>query len=143
MPRHDFLILQLEADMLQNGENALQALQFQPRVDMFETEIALIVKMELAGVRPDRIAITLAADDSTLMISGDRAEIPDPNQEQLKCYQLEIYYGTFERQIALPRGLQFERDAMSANYRDGFLVISLPKKRTNPLMVRSIIITAE
>ena len=143
MSRHDFLILQLEADLMQNGESALQALRFQPKVDMFETETALVLNMELAGVRPERIEITLSADDSTLIISGDRIENSSLSYDRTRCYQLEIYYGTFERQITLPTHLQLDRDAISANYRDGFLIISLPKKRTKPVKVRSILITTE
>ena len=143
MSRHDFLILQLEADLMQNGESVLQALRFQPRVDMFETDTDLLLKMELAGVRTERIEVTLSADDSTLTISGDRAESHSLEYERIRCYQLEIYYGTFERQIVLPIHLQLDREAISANYRDGFLVISIPKKRTKPIKVRSILITTE
>jgi HSP20 family protein len=144
MPRHDELLFLLEAaDLLRTADNALPAIRFQPRVDMYETDAALVIKMELAGVRPERIEVTLAADDSLLTIRGDRTEELYRHPERLKCYQLEIYYGDFERAIPLPTHLSLERDSISANYKDGFLVISLPKKRSKPAKTRSIVIVAE
>jgi HSP20 family molecular chaperone IbpA len=41
---------------------------------------------------------------------------------------LEIYFGPFERAIALPMDVSVDRDKISAVYRDGFLQVTIPKK---------------
>jgi HSP20 family molecular chaperone IbpA len=40
---------------------------------------------------------------------------------------MEIYFGTFERNIALPARPEVDRDSVQASYRDGFLIVCLPK----------------
>jgi HSP20 family protein len=135
MARRDFnpldIILQLEADIRRSSDGAMRALLFQPSLDMYETDGALVVKMELAGVRPDRLSITLSADDRILTITGERTEPSTEHQDRIRCHHLEIYYGAFEREIRLPGSVQFDRDHITANYRDGFLTISLQKRAKN------------
>jgi len=132
------IFLQLENDMRKSVEEAMRATRFQPSVDLFETTSALVVKMEVAGVRPEKLQIMLSADDRVLTVSGERAEPGDEQRDRVRCYQLEIFFGPFERQILLPAGLRFDRDQITANYRDGFLVISLPKRPEAPRNVRVI-----
>lgn len=134
------LFRQMEREMQRFTDEALRTVLFHPRADVHETGQALIVKVELAGIKPDRLDVTLSADDHMLTIAGTRAESQEECRERIKCYQLEIYYGAFERTVELPPDVSFDRDAISATYRDGFLVITLPKngfsepqKRTIPV----------
>jgi len=101
---------------------------WQPPVDLCETEDALVVKAELAGVHPDRINVSLSADDRMLVISGIRAEDEEERRARVRCYQLEIYYGPFERHVALPPDIPVDRDNISATYRNGVLTVRLPKR---------------
>ncbi len=132
MARNQFdpldIFLQLESDLRRSAGQAVRAIQFRPSIDMYETETALVIKMELPGIRVDRLDITLAADDSRLTVSGERREPVEEHEGRIRCYHLEIYFGSFEREIPLPRDMRFDRDRISANYRDGFLMISLPKR---------------
>ena len=132
------IFLQLEADFFRSAEGALRNLQFQPAVDMYESHKTLIVKMELAGINPEKINVTLSPDDRLLIVSGERNESQEEKQDRTRCYHLEIFYGTFEREIALPGGLRFDRNAINANYRDGFLVITLTKRCENPVETHTI-----
>ena len=43
---------------------------------------------------------------------------------------MEIYFGPFERAVALPGGIRLDRDAIKATYKEGFLLVTLPKKRS-------------
>jgi HSP20 family protein len=122
------IFLQLESDLRMGAGSAVQAIQFRPSVDMYETATALIVKMELPGVQPERLSIELSADDHLLTVAGDRREAPEEYEGRIRCYHLEIYFGSFERKIALPPNLRYDRERITAKYRDGFLVISLPKR---------------
>jgi HSP20 family protein len=137
------IFLQLETDILRSAEGALRAVRFQPSVDMYETETALMVKVELAGIRADKLSIILSADDRILTIAGERLEPSIERRDRIRCYHLEIYFGAFEREIILPGNLRFDRDSISANYRDGFLVLSLPKQAENPAGKRVIEVNAD
>lgn len=137
------IFLQLETDLLRSAEGAMRAFRFQPSVDMYETDSALVVKVELAGVRAEKLNITLSPDDRTLIISGERLEPAAERRDRIRCYHLEIFYGPFEREITLPANMKFDRDSIYANYRDGFLVISLPTRNENPASKRVIEINIE
>ena len=137
------IFLQLETDLLRGAEGAIRALRFQPCVDMYETDTALMVKVELAGIRADKLSITLSSDDRTLIIAGERLEPNEERRDRIRCYHLEIFFGPFEREITLPANLRFDRDGIRANYRDGFLVISIPTLSEPPPTRRIIEINTE
>ncbi len=147
MAKRDFshfdIFRQMEMEMQRFTEEALRGVLFHPQADVYETAEALILKLELAGVRPEKLNITLSADDRTLTVSGIRGEPSDERRERIRCYQLEIFYGEFEREIALPAGVLFDRERITANYRNGFLVISLPKREKPVPEMRTIEITGE
>ena len=135
------VFFQMETDFLRETLPSARLLRFQPGADIYETEAALVIKIELPGVRPDDLHITLSADDRTLTISGERGEMHNEATERIRFYQLEIFYGTFEREISLPSSVRFDREAISANYKDGFLVITLPKREDQSGQTRTIEIT--
>src|SRR5438105_9923554 len=111
---------------------------WQPRVDMHETPDSIIVKVEVAGVNPDRLNVSLSSDDRVLTISGERVEEDRERVDRIRCYQLEIYFGPFERDIVLPGDTRIERDQIGASYKEGFLLITLPKRADRPAGSRSI-----
>ncbi|MDR3707678.1 MAG: Hsp20/alpha crystallin family protein [Capsulimonadaceae bacterium] len=98
-----------------------------PSVDIHETQESLLVKCELAGVKAEDLQVSLSADDKTLTIAGIRKEARDEQGGRLQCHQLEVYFGPFEREVAMPPQVRVDRDRLSAAYKDGFLIVSLPK----------------
>ena len=132
------VIRQMEREMQQLTDEAFRGLFampvggagrfWQPNVDIHETDSQLIVKLELAGVPSDRLQVVLSSDDRVLMITGTRGEEAVDRNGRVRCHQLEIYFGPFERAIALPRDIQLDREKITASYRDGFLQIMLPKR---------------
>ncbi len=140
-PMHVFF--QLDGEMRRDSADRMRSLLFRPAVDMFESEDALILKMEIAGVRPQRLNITLSADDRTLSIAGGRREEPSEQRDRIRCHHLEIYYGEFEREIVLPAGVRIDRESIAASYRDGFLHITLPKRVAPEPKSRTISISSE
>jgi HSP20 family protein len=115
---------------------------WQPSVDIYESETDLLVKVEVPGVKPEEMSVALSADDRVLTVAGLRRAPVGERRGRLRCHQLEIYFGPFERSIALPHGVPVLRDQIKAIYREGFLVITLPKqtasqsaeKRTIPII---------
>jgi HSP20 family protein len=112
-----------------------------PAIDIYESESDLLVKIELPGVRPHELSVSVSADDRALTIGGIRREPEEERRGRLRCHQLEIYFGPFERTIALPTNVRIDREDIKAVYREGFLLVTLPKiamertptKRTIPI----------
>ena len=96
---------------------------FHPPMDIYETENDLVVVMEIAGMRPEDIHIIFEKD--TLSISGTRTE--SSSSPKTRLHQVEIDYGNFERTLHIPFPLKV--DEFKAMYRQGFLMITVPKKK--------------
>ena len=101
---------------------------WEPQADVYETRESVKVKVELAGVRPDSIQVELSGDGRNLSIRGVREDERTEAVDRILFHQMEIYLGPFERVLALPPGAELERDSVNATYRDGFLVVTLPKR---------------
>jgi len=132
------IIRQMEREMQQLSDEAFRGFFalptgtagrfWQPPVDVHETAEAMLIKVELAGVKADDIHVALTPDDRILNISGTRREGQDSREGRVRSHHLEIYVGPFERAVALPSGFRLNRDAIKATYRDGFLLVTLPKR---------------
>jgi len=111
---------------------------WQPRVDLHETVNSIVVKVEVSGVKTEKLSVSISNDDRFLTISGERYEEDEERESRIRCYQLEIYFGPFERKIYLPNNVRINRDGIVANYRDGFLIITLPKREGVKSELRTI-----
>jgi HSP20 family protein len=96
---------------------------FRPAVDCFRTgdPAEFVVLVELPGVDPETVNV-IAADD-VLLITGERRRPRAGNGGQV-YQQMEIDYGPFERQVALPEDIETENG--SASYEHGLLRIVFP-----------------
>jgi HSP20 family protein len=90
---------------------------WQPQVDIYRSQQGWIVKMELAGVRPQDVLIT--ARGSQLRISGSRHDWI--MEEGWRHYAMEIPYNRFARTIELPCDLAHAR--ITVEGRDGMLLL--------------------
>ena len=144
MSHRDFrdidLLRQMETEMQRLADETLRGFLsdvpapnrfWQPRVDMHETPDSVIVKVEIAGVDPGDLNLSLSSDDRVLTISGERNEADRERVDRIRCYQLEIYFGPFEREIVLPGDARIDREKIAATYKDGFLLVTLPKRAEN------------
>ena len=102
---------------------------WQPDVDIFETETALVVRVEIAGVHSQNLNVKV--DGQILRIAWIRLA-PDGSQVR-RLHQMEIASGPFERRLRIP--IPFDRNAVSAQITDGFLTVTLPKSETGPRRV--------
>jgi HSP20 family protein len=94
-----------------------------PAADMYEDDEHVLVFVDLAGVDPDQVRITL--ENRGLLITGER---PRPSRGNvMRIHQMEIDAGTFRRHIPLPTPVDFEK--IQCTYRHGLLRISLPKRQ--------------
>jgi HSP20 family protein len=113
-----------------------------PRTDIYETETDLVVCVELSGIQKEALNVSLSADRRTLNIRGNRSERHIDERKKLRYHQLEVYFGSFEREIQLPRDVTIDPESLGATYRDGFLQVNL-RKSDHGQISRMIPITEE
>lgn len=93
-----------------------------PAVDITDNEQAYEVTAELPGLEDKDVEVSVAND--RLTIKGEKHE---EKEEEKKDYHLrERHYGTFRRTFGLPEGV--DADAITADFKNGVLKVTLPKK---------------
>jgi len=102
---------------------------WRPPTDVYETEEVIVIRVEIAGMREQDFSVAL--EDRTLTIRGVRS---DPT-ERRAFYQMEIPFGEFSTEVELPAPIVNE--GVEAVYRDGFLLITLPKARPQHIQVEN------
>jgi HSP20 family protein len=113
---------------------------FVPTMDIFERADDLVVKLEIPGIDPEK-DVTIVVKDGALIISGDRRQEKEIDDEAY--HRMEVSYGSFERTIAIPEGVDEGR--VTATYVDGVIEVVLPngatKEVTPPIEARTIPVT--
>lgn len=101
-----------------------EALAQWPRVNLVEETNEVVVTAEIPGLAEKDIELNVSSD--LLTIKGAHSE---DREEEDKSYHLrERYLGTFERAIPLPVDVDVSR-CESAEFKNGLLIIRLPKSR--------------
>jgi HSP20 family protein len=95
-----------------------------PAADLYRTRAGWLVKLDLAGVRPEDVRIWVEA--RRLSVSGCRRDCT--LSEDCSHYHLEIAYSHFERHFELPDEL--DAASISTDYRDGMLHVHVRKELT-------------
>jgi HSP20 family protein len=92
-----------------------------PCMDISETEDIVVIRVELPGVDPDDVRISVT--DRTLSLSGEKKVKKVMRGEQF--YRVERRFGSFSRKIDLPCSVEVEE--IKATYENGVLMIVMPK----------------
>jgi HSP20 family protein len=95
--------------------------EWQPAMDVAETESELVVNVEIPGMDPEDIDVSLS--EGTLFIKGEKK--PEAEEKDADYHLIERSYGTFIRSTRLPMEVQSEK--ISVSYKNGILTIVLPK----------------
>lgn len=93
-----------------------------PVCDVYETERALVICLELPGVEQHAIDVRLEGDE--LVVAGERERQRGGSGEQF--HRVERSFGKFARRFRLPSSA--ERSAVEASYRHGVLRVVVGKK---------------
>lgn len=92
-------------------------------VDIYETDDAVIIDMEMPGVDGDSVEVSVATD--VVMIVGERKKPRLTELNAARFHQAERAYGRFERLIEVPRPANMGR--LEAALDNGVLRIRIPK----------------
>jgi len=101
-------------------------------VDIYENENAVMVDLEVPGIEPESITVTI--EKGLLIIEGLKKEEPAPGQVTYHC--AERNYGRFKRSFGL--GHAVDSNAVSATCKSGVLQLSIPKLKDRRSPVRRI-----
>ena len=101
-----------------------------PAVDMFQTDIEVVVKAAIPGIKADEVQIHVAGDVLTI-----KGELKKQEEVKEREYQLrEQRWGAFERSLMLPT--EVKSDLAKAEFENGILTIILPKdEKSRPKMI--------
>ena len=129
-PLHDLVVLQdrmnrLFEDATQRRTKADEAAgdeferaDWTPASDIYETESGYLIAIDLPGI--DRPALEIDIDDNRLVVKGVR-EVAESRQ-----HRSERPRGKFLRTYSVPGSV--DQAKIAAEYKDGVLQISLPKR---------------
>lgn len=93
-----------------------------PAVDIYEQNGNVVLKAELPGVDAKEVDIRL--ENNVLTLSGERKIDNEVKRESY--HRVERAYGSFTRSFTLPTVIDQEK--IKAEYKDGVLQVTLPKR---------------
>ena len=98
-----------------------QGRRWVPPMDLVEVEDHFVLKADLPGLAEGDVNIEV--QDGTLTISGERKT--EHEQREKGWYRIERSFGSFNRSLTLPDGVDPER--IDASFSDGVLEVRIPK----------------
>src|SRR6202040_4322439 len=112
----------LFGNVLERSAEESNLTSWAPAVDIYETEHELVVKADLPEVDPKDLDIRV--ENNILTIRGERKFENKVNEDNY--LRIERAYGSFSRSFSLANSVKPE--AIKADYHDGVLTLSLPKR---------------
>ncbi|RMG35614.1 MAG: Hsp20/alpha crystallin family protein [Gammaproteobacteria bacterium] len=114
---HDLLILTRRVHL--TTERRVQSLRWTPAADVYEGRDGWLIKLELAGVRPQDVQLRVCGN--FLGISGRRLDLSQ--QPGLRLRSMEIAYAEFERGFEFP--VSIEQAEIRSQFQDGMMLVEI------------------
>jgi HSP20 family protein len=102
--------------------DSVKSADWTPVVDIYELDTEYVINVELPGIEREAVAVDI--ENEKLRIRGERG--PDPDVPRERYQRVERSRGTFARSFDIPRDVNVE--AVKAEYKNGLLVLRLPKR---------------
>lgn len=93
-----------------------------PAVNISESEKEYRIELAAPGLNKEDIHIEL--DQDNLVLSAEKSESKEENKENFS--RREFNYSSFSRSFTIPQE-KIDADKIEANYKDGVLILRLPK----------------
>ena len=125
MPRLQDDINRLFGNATENDSSSATAAWIPP-VDIHEFADRFELYVDLPGVDPNQVELTL--DGGVLTLSGDRAEqqVSNKRDDEVEALRVERGHGRFHRRFVLPDTVDGEK--VNATGKNGVLTITIPKQ---------------
>jgi len=114
------LQVQQKREVEKKQESTIPSRVFVPVADIFETDQALTVILEMPGVSKDSVDVNVETD--VLTIEG---RVDFSNYDGLQPLYTEYNVGNYARSFQLSS--KIEQDRISAELKDGVMMLVLPK----------------
>jgi len=114
------LQVQEKRELQKKEESTVPARMFVPTTDIYETDQALTVVMEMPGVDKGKVEINV--EDGVLTVEG---HIDFSKYQDLQPVYTEYNIGNFRRSFSLSNSI--DQDKIRADMKDGVLTLTLPK----------------
>src|ERR687890_1079553 len=122
MAQSQALEVQDKKELVSKDEKTVPVRYFVPTTDIFETEDALTVVMEVPGV--DKAAVDINVENDVLKIE---AKIDPSKYEGMEPLYTEYNVGHFARSFTLSN--KIDQQQISAKLEDGILTLTLKKAK--------------
>jgi HSP20 family protein len=130
MAKEPTLQVQEKKELAAKGEKTVPARYYMPATDIYETDEALTVVMEVPGVERKDIEVNIEND--VLKVEG---RIDFSKYEGLEPLYTEYNVGHFSRAFTLSN--KVDQQQIGANIEDGVLTLTLPKaKEAQPRRIK-------
>jgi len=103
--------------------NDLTAGNWTPSLDVAETQDAIVVTLDLPGIDPKEIDITVT--NNILTVKGEKKSEVETGGQDKNYHRVERFFGSFSRSVVLPSNVDV--DKIEADAKHGVLTITLPK----------------
>ena len=112
--------VQQKREVDKERESTIPARQFLPVTDIFETDQALTVILEMPGV--DKDSVDVRVENGVLSIEG---QVDLSKYQGLAPLYIEYNVGNYARTFQLSS--KIEQDRITAELKDGVMTLTLPK----------------
>ena len=125
MPRLQDDINRLFGNAKENDSSSATAAWI-PMVDIHEFKDRFELYVDLPGVDPNQVELTL--DGGVLTLSGNRTEqqVSNRHDDEVEALRVERGHGRFHRRFLLPDTVDGEK--VNATGKNGVLIITIPKQ---------------
>jgi HSP20 family protein len=103
------------------GQSEQQARRWVPPMDLVEADDHFVLKADLPGLSEGDVSIEV--QDGSLTISGERKSEHEGHERG--WYRIERAFGSFNRSLTLPDGV--DADRIEASFSNGVLEVRIPK----------------
>jgi len=110
-----------------NGDSSAARTDYSPSLDVKEEKDAYTVHIDLPGV--DKSSIQVKVTEGILSVSGSRKAEHEEESAEKTWHRIERRSGSFERSLRLGNGV--DANKVAAEYKDGVLKVTVPKKESS------------
>lgn len=118
LPVRSFFGRDLDALFDRFADTPTVSATWRPRLDAYRTDEGFVIEVDLPGIDPDAVDVTV--EEGMLTIAGSR-EVTRTDEDDLVVERLA---GSFVRRLTIPDGISAED--ITATYTDGVLRLVLP-----------------
>lgn len=122
--RFQSLVDDLFRDFSGQAWNQQADLKFTPKINILEKENEYIITSELPGLEEKDFEVSM--EDGVLRIKGEKKH-HFAESDNTSSYRYESAYGSFERSLTLPEGVDLEKS--KAMFKNGLLTLTIAKNK--------------